>query len=243
MGTVNKHRGSVRRKLGFPSEDIISNGLIDEYTGEILDELVTELNLSSQSWLVPRFILPVNAFDEMSPVNTANFGRVQFITTYKDGDPQFRSRYVEVVDEPMLVKYFGGGTPGPTGVLHSARAFALVYKDGQQFLRVAPIPQESSEYQVIYEPSVVRPGSPTDQVFRLPQFDSYVSDLVALKMLPDNTELNDDDYEKRETNLEKFIARGDNRFRRFKQSDRQSNNSRSRPFGAVRWQRGHGRSR
>jgi hypothetical protein len=161
---------------------------------------------------------------------------VQFITTWKEGDPKFKSRYVEDVDEPNLVKYFGGGTPGPDGIVHSARAFALVYKEGQQFLRVAPIPSMAAEYQVIYEPSTVRPTSPDDQLFRLPQFDGYVSDLVALRMLP-YAKLDSEIHSNIKETLETFITRADIRFRRFKQSDRQTNNFRSTPFGAGRWRR------
>jgi hypothetical protein len=237
MSTLSKAIADVKRKLGEPDERKLDEGTYIEFILEVDDELVTELNLSSISWLVPRFPLSVDPGDDIYLINKVNdFGRIDYVVTRKESDPNFNTRRVRVVSEPELISYFNGGDAGPSGVEHSALACALISKDGQPALRFAPIPEMAADYEVVYTPSTNRPQSKTAKNFKLEQFDGYLTDRAAFKMLP-YAGLNEVDYQRIKEILAAEIVRGDGRFRRFKQSDRRTGNFRAVPFGASRRRR------
>lgn len=239
MASLSKAIADVRRKLAEPDERQLDEGSIIEFILEVDDELVTELGLSGISWLVPRFPLQVDpGIDTYSLAGKAtDLGRIQYVVTRRESDPNFNAKRVRVVDEPELIASFGGGDAGPAGVEHSAVACALISdKDGLPALRFGPIPEMAAEYEVVYTPSTGRPSSKGSKNFKLEQFDGYLSDRAARKAMP-YAGLGDTDYERIKQTLDSEIARGDLRFLRYRRSDRRTGNFTSVPFGASRWSR------
>ncbi len=240
MASLSEYIQTVHFKVGSPDERLLSEYDFIRTILEVDDEKVTELNLSSQGWLVPRYTLTINPHqDTYSISQVGDFGRGIYMVTKKEGSLTHRAGMVKFVDEPELVMYYGGGSPGASGVEFSIKAAALITYNGERAIRVAPTPQMTATYQVVYEPRTSRPQSKQDKVFQLEQFDGYLTDLAAWKLLPHNTELDETRYGRLLTRLQTDIGRGDLRFRMYKQSDRQSNNIRAVPFGRSRW--GHQR--
>lgn len=226
--------------------------MIDELMFNVVDELVTEQNQTSQDWYLLDFSLPVEAgraqynIEDLAP----NFGKAHFIFTEDPGNTTFKSRPVEIVDYLQLVRDFSGGDPGPAGVKHSARAFAFPYNDEQKRLEavIGPTPGESASYRVMFEPATVRPQSVTEQAFRHQQFSGYVADRIAFKALhlcrweifdeitdPSLREkANKDKRAEIRQTLAMEIGRGDDLFKRFKKSTSQPNSFRRLHFGRGR---------
>ncbi len=246
MATLNATTGAVRRKLQFPDEDKLSDGIIWEYTVEFLDELITELNRTDQSWNVPRFTLDVAIDEDYIPIDARapDFSLAHFVQTANESDLKFHGHPVPIVDEAALLRNYDGGDPGPTGVKHSARAFAFIYKDGQHLIRIGPRPGAACQYIVTYEPDVVRPGDEQEPAFRFRQFDNYVSDMVAFTSLPHaawrglDPQMTAGRKDEIGKTLLVSIERRSALFRRFKMSDRQTDSFRMIPWGYRRWGRG-----
>lgn len=249
MGTLSYIIQRVHSKWDQSIQAITNPGETVELVREVLDELVTELNLSTQSWLVPRFTLTVDAGTDTYAVPVGDFGRLQLVVAVSTtGTAQ--ARPIDIVDEPQLIGYFHGGDQGPSGITNSAEACCLIFKDGQAHIKFGPIPNATGEYLVIYEPDQVHPQGLNKSAFRMPQFDGYLADRVAFKGLPyqrwkefegmDAVERLKANQAKRAEIRETLgleIARADVRFRRFRQSDRQTDTFRARPYGARRWKR------
>ena len=89
---------------------------------------------------------------------------------------------------------------------------------------------------MIYEPDTARPATTLEQAFRLPQFDGYVTDKAAIRILP---------YVKMDAGMKSGIVatlnvtsqEGAQRFRRYRQSDRFNDRVQSIAYGAARWKR------
>jgi hypothetical protein len=235
MGSLSKAIADVMFRLGTPDERTLSE---HDYIRAILDvddELVTELNLSSQSWLVPRFPLTVSEGNDIYPISANNFGRPQYLVTKKDSDSTFNASVIHFVDEATLMMYDGGGSHATSGAEFAYRA-AVINKDGQFAIRIAPIPSMSAQYECIYEPATSQPSSKGDRNFLLPQFDGYLADRAAFRLAP-YAGLSGDAFKRIVAMLVAEIARGDIRFRIYKQSMWQQDNIRVVPFGAKRWRR------
>lgn len=251
MSTLAYIQQRVHSKWDNSIQALTNPGETIEWIFEVLDEVVTELNLSSQSWLVPRFILTVDAGRDTYLISRPDFGRLQLVVT-NPTTTEKSVKVVDIVDEPQLFNFYSGGDTGPSGVSHAAQACCLIHKDGESYIKFGPIPNASCEYLIIYEPSQVRPEGRGDPAFRLPQFDGYIADRTAFKGLPYQKWAEFDQLpavEKLKANKMKRdeiretlvleIQRADLRFRRFRQSDRQTDTFRSIPYGARRWQRGY----
>lgn len=223
-------------KLGTPDERVLNENDYIRALFEVDDELVTELNLSSQSWLVPRFPLTVSAGNDAYLIETTNFGRGQYLVTRKDGDPTFHPSVVHFVDEATLMQSYGGGSPAPSGVEFSAVAAALTQLNGAPAIRLAPVPSMTAMYTVVYEPATARPDSKQAEMFLLPQFIGYLTDRATFKLAP-YAGLDDTTFKRIMSVLMPEIARGDIRFRIYKQSMWQQDNIRAVPFGYKRWRR------
>jgi hypothetical protein len=236
MGTLNKLIADVRRRLNYTDERILSEEMVIHFLVDVDDELVTELNLSSVSWLVPRFPLNVSAGKEYYPITAPNFGKGQFIATIKDSNPQFKSSLIYFVDEDSLIARYGGGGHAAAGVEFSMRGAALVTVQGTRQIRVAPIPSMPATYQVVYEPSIYRPHSKGETAFPLDNFDAYIADRAAFKCLP-YAGLEEPMKSDIRTALEAGISEGARRFLMYRRSDRQQNNIRTQPWGQNRWGR------
>lgn len=236
--TWQQQAADVRRKVGFPKREVLDDGIIYAVLLEVYDELVTELNLSGVSWYAPRFTVTTNADEDEYDVlgQAGDFGRALFVMTANDSNLNHHARVIQVVDEPQLIKYFEGGVRGAEGLNHSANAVSFAYREGTLMMRFAPIPRETAQYTVVYEPDVVRPQAIQENAFRLAQFSGYATDRASQKVLP-YAGLDAEMLAAISATLATEVARGDLRFRRFKANDRQTNVFKSVPFGRNRWGR------
>lgn len=236
--------GAVRRKCGFyaPS-DGPDEGIVAEFILEVLDEATTELGLATPTWYLPRFSITAQVgVDETQISQVGDFGRAYMVLTAPSTAGPYDTRVVEMVDSSVLYRLYGAGdrsqtTSGSSNTIW-ASACAFSFHDGSHWFQVGPVPSSSADYTILYEPDVVRPPSASEpQAFRLPQFDSYISDLAAFRVLPYVTM---DQGRKKNISdmLVTTISDGAQRFRRFRQSDRNNDRVQSIPFGAYRWRRG-----
>ena len=105
--------GHVRRKCHYPQYQKLPDSTIAAVLLGQIDELTTELNLAGQLWIVRQTIITVNDGDDIIPITADGFGRPITVETYDASDPNLDTREVDMVNEPELVRYFGGGDPGP----------------------------------------------------------------------------------------------------------------------------------
>jgi hypothetical protein len=223
--------GRVRWKVGSPSDSILGDQVLLDAIFETVDKLTVPLVLSRAQWFGPRFPLDVSPGQEFYSVPVGDFGKPRLVLT-SSTNIEHGTRIVDVVDEPDLIMYHGGGDPGPA-IIHAAQAIAPVYKDGQWFLRIAPIPRLSASYVVIYEPQQSRPGSFGDTAFILQQFDNLLTDKAALKVLP--YAANDDQkYARIEKRLMAEVADTEFWFNRYRRASHQPNVTRTLSYGANR---------
>lgn len=247
MATIRKSLGDVRRKLVFPDEDSLSDGVISEYLIEVTDQLVTEMNQTGQEWFICDAIIEVSPDEDSYPLAgiAPGFSKARNLWTMDESDSTHRRRPVEIVDFDDLTRHYGGGSPDESQLEHSAAACALIYdrEAGDNKIVFAPIPSMAAQYKLIYEPNVVRAQSKEDVAFRLDQFDGYVASLAAIHCLPHCTwnSLKDDEKAiSRRISLiqateNAAIERGDELFRRFKKSNRNREKITVRKFGRGRW--------
>jgi hypothetical protein len=230
--------GHVRRKCHYPIYTKLPDSTIASILLGQIDDLTTELNLTGQLWIVRQVILPVNQGDDFVPITADGFGRPITVETWDDSNPSLDTRQVEMVNEPELVRYFGGGDAGPPGVMHSAEACAFMdspNQPGTRCVRFGPKPGASAQYLILYEPLTNRPQQFADKGFApMPQFEGYLTDLAAEEALP-YCDWSDAKFAQIGTTLGKKIARGDSRFNRNRRAPKQTNNFRVTAFGRDRW--------
>jgi len=182
MANLDILTGRVRWKAGSPPDSVLGNQVILDALYETIDKLTVPLVLSRAQWFGPRFQLNVDPGEDFYPVPVGDFGKPRMVIT-SSSNPEIGTQIVDIVDEPDLIMYHHGGDPG-LAILHAAQAMAPVYKDGQWWMRVAPVPRIAATYEVIYEPDRIRPQTLQDIAFRLQQFDNLVTDKAAIKVLP-----------------------------------------------------------
>ena len=236
--------GHVRRKCHYPQYQKLPDSTIAAVLLGQIDELTTELNLAGQLWIVRQTIITVNDGDDIIPITADGFGRPITVETSDASDPNLDTREVDMVNEPELVRYFGGGDPGPSGVKHSAEACAFMdnpLNPGQKAIRFGPKPAATADYLILYEPYTNRPQQFSDPGFPLPQFEHYLTDLAAFVSLP-YCEWPDGKYSQIAGMLASKIQKGDMRFNRNRRSPKQTNNFRTLAFGRARWQGSTGRN-
>lgn len=259
MSSTMKLRADVMRVLREPSERSLPTGYIDEAGIEVSDYLVTELNQTRVPWFLLDFILTVSPnqdeylIDAMAP----SFGKARFVYTIDPTDPNHHRRPVTIADGPEdLTAYYSGGDPAyrmlPSNWQHTARAIAFVFKVGfGNKAMVGPIPGQTAQYKVIYEPDSLRPDSPWADVNRLRQFDAYAAALTAQKCVTNcEWEVFDmiDDPAVREaanrgrrqelaTAINNAMPLLADQFHRFKWTNKNPQDGRTIPFGSSRWRR------
>lgn len=231
MANVEILIGRTRWKVGSPSDAIMGNQMVVDALFETIDKLTIPLVLSRAQWFGPRFPLEVSPGEEFYVVPVGDFGKPRLVLTASD-NPNYGTQIVDVVDEPDLIMYHGGGDPGPA-IVHAASAIAPVYKDGQWFLRIAPIPRLAASYEVIYEPDRAQPQSLSDQAFRLQQFDSLVTDQTALDLLP-YAGNSPEKFKMIQETLAAKITKAEFWFNRYRRASHQPNVTRTISYGANR---------
>jgi hypothetical protein len=263
VASLSKHRGDVRWRLGYPNETKLSDGVIDAAVIDVVDETVTEFNQTNEDWFLQP--VPFSTVINQDTYNIDNiapgFGKAHFVYTADSSDPNHNRRPIDIVGLNELTKNFGGGDPGyssapavvGTGIgawKHSARGFAFYYDSvaGVQKMVIGPRPLNVAQYVIIVEPAVVRPQSVQDQALRFAQFDGYVNDYAAYKLVHlcswQDFDLINDAGERAAANqrmrqdvrmpLEMGIAAGKELLRRFKKSSNAANSFRTIPFGRGR---------
>jgi len=261
VASLSKHRGDVRWRLGYPNETKLSDGVIDAAVVDVVDETVTEFNQTNEDWFLQP--VPFSTVINQDTYNIDNiapgFGKAHFVYTADSSDPNHNRRAIPIVGLNDLTVNFGGGDPGESfqgggvgvGVWkHSARGFAFYYDQmaGVQKMVIGPRPQNVAQYVLIVEPAIVRPQAVQEQALRFSQFDGYVNDAAAYKLVHlcswQDFDLISDASERASANLrmrndvrkplEMGIAVGREQLRRFKKSSNSANSFRTVPFGRGR---------
>jgi len=119
-----------------------------------------------------------------------------------------------------------------------------VYYDSDTSLwriEFGPVPSQAAEYDFYYEPATERPQSKDSIAFRFPQFDGYVADKVALKLVKAckwgdcDAETNLARRNEIRADLQPVVAQGDALFRQWRQTMYNRSSGQVIPFGYARW--------
>lgn len=248
MSTIALATGAVRRKLDFPDEATLPDGVIGEWLIDVIDPLVTELGQTDQTWFIGSCNIDVVADEDSYSLEVADgYGKARYVWTKDDADSSHRRRNVPIVNYEYLTTLYGAGDPNglADSIEHSAQACSIIYDINSATNRIvfAPIPSQDAQYRFVYQVDVVRGQTEGDTAFRLRQFDSYVSDLGALGCLIHAkwNGLNDEQTARKKAELERILLlrkmEGDDLFRRAKWSNKNSNSFARRGFGQRRWGR------
>lgn len=190
MSNLDKHISDSRRWLVYPTSTP-SDSTLAEFGIEILDEKITELNQTDEPWFLLTQQLQLEPGTALySLANCANFGKVRYLyTAADDSSSTFCREPIPLVSMETLTQWFQGGDNVPTLPADSApwwasyplaaAAYYLQSTPGPaNFLEFGPVPQETRNITLIYEPDVIRPTARA-QGFRLNQFDSMIAMLMA----------------------------------------------------------------
>lgn len=185
--------GSIERKLGYPSAP--NQGVIGEFLVETIDEKVTDLNLSRVPWFLAKATIDVSPGESVYSLDSAAPGldKPRYLYTVDDTQPAYCRRPVDLVDYESLTTYYRGGDMSNQAIAnlpyynyerHSAIA-ASVYFDARRgnVIEFAPVPNQAASYVLVYEVATMRPQSKDSEAWRFEQFNGYVSDSAALKIL------------------------------------------------------------
>jgi hypothetical protein len=238
--------GRIRDKLDAPSQEQIGDGKIASMMLEVIDELNTEFHLTKLGWNARKKPVTVAPGKDEYKLDLGDFGMASLVITRDQTDRNHNTRLIRIVNRPELYVYFGAGDRGPAGEKHSALACSFYNENKEDRVQFAPIPERVAEYLIFYKPDIDRPGSKEDQAFIEPEFDGYLSDRAAFKLLPyvhwfgsdkDALEPNAMKADSLRDTLIAEIKRGDNRFLRFKRTKFQSNSIERIAYGQHRWGR------
>lgn len=213
---------------------------------DVGDRLITELQMTQEAWLEGRVTIHAEANKAVYIINAPDFSKGRYLFTKDDTDPSHRRRKIKIVEQEELTEFFGGGEPdigSSTAVKHNARAAAVYYDSDQRAYRLelGPIPNQTADYDFFFEPATERPQSKEDIAFRFPQFDGYVSDKAAMRVIRSCTWKDmapADCLLKRNEirgDLSAQITEGDNLFRRWKMSMTNQTSYMRPAFGRGRW--------
>lgn len=213
---------------------------------DVGDRLITELNLTPEAWLESRVNINVEANTPSYVINASDYSKARYLFTKDEADPSHRRRKIPIVDRENLTDFYEGGDPDSasiTSLPHNAQAAAVYFESaaGVYRLEFGPIPNQSASYDLFYEPATERPADKNSLSFRFPQFDGYVADKAAMRVirscmwkgmsgpncLAKRNEIRGD--------LDKQIAEGDNIFRRWKTSMTNQTSYMRPAFGRRRW--------
>lgn len=250
MATVNNLIGDMKRKLQYPAQP--QDGILAECLIETIDEKLTEINQTREAWFTERATITVSpGRDEyLLDARAPNLGKARFVWTQDRSDPNFFRRPVDIVPFEQLTTYYQGGDPTVTqssanNVKHSAIACAVMYEVGfGNKIIFAPIPNQTADYVLIYEPMILRPSAKTDSGWRFDQFKGYLTDCASLRALPScawkGLSMEENAAQRREIaggqgyGLVVDVARGDSLFRRWKWSQTNPQDNRTLGFGSGR---------
>lgn len=247
MSSILQSIGSIRRKLDFPDEAKLSDGMIAEYLIETVDYLITELQQTNAEWFISSTIIDVSANEDTYPLDgaVAGFGKARDVWSIDDSDVNHRRQVVNIVSYEDLNSYYHGGDRplGGTYWKHNSQACAFVYNqdEGRQEIIFAPVPSQTVQYKLVYEPDVVRAPTTSGTAFRLRQFDALVSDKAAIKCIRHCEWKGLDTMQARAKandlrgDISTALMEEEDQFRRFKWSNINANDNSTIGFGAGRW--------
>lgn len=157
-----------------------------------LQSYINRANLSGKPWAVDELTLTVtgNAEDYPLPVDS-HFGKPILVRTVYTANPSTIERDVDFVDlgdfnfDWGLPRNWGGGYSWD-GSPNTAARIAFFRKSGtdQVYARVIPIPQQSAQYQILYQVGVYGETVPLDETPLLPEHHALIETWTALAALP-----------------------------------------------------------
>lgn len=258
MSTLSAGIARVQDKLlhpSYPDASRIADALI-----ETVDEKVTLANQSRVPWYLVKAQLAINAnqvtynLDGVAP----DFDKIRYAYgVAANPATQNPPRYpFDIVPYESLTEWYQLGsitevTPSTSPLAYQADRACAIYYDatlGETMMEITPVPSSSYTLILIYETNIQRPQAMGEALFRFPQFDGYVTDCGALRVLTQckwsdcPTEA---DCQARQQNLAgnlqqgyglvADVARGDSIYFKWRHSGKNPSGIRAIGFGRARW--------
>lgn len=181
----------VQESLGHPTFDSLNDLRIYRIAINELDAINNYLGLTGNPWNLSLLVLTVQAGADYQPiVSVGDFSTPFAVETADSSCPSFVSRPIPILGIADLESYAGAGTQiiynNNLQYKHTALAVAFTEMPGQPGIRAArfaPIPNQSADYNIFYQPNVIRPSTVQDPVIKFPQYESYLLARVQVNAL------------------------------------------------------------
>lgn len=183
---------NVRVRTGDPRPQQPSDRTLLLLLSTQIQTFVNRANITGRPWAVDELTLTVVGGNEdyALPVDS-HFGKPILVRTVYGANPSHIERDVDFVDlgefnsDWGLPRNFGGGY-SIDGSPNTASRIAFFRKGGtdQVYARVIPIPQQSAQYQILYQVGVYGEGVPLDETPLLPEHHALIETWTALAALP-----------------------------------------------------------
>lgn len=180
---------SVRATLDYPSYDKLKPQVVLMKLREKLDHYLNRLNLTDRDWFLDKWVLNAQLNQEYYLVSADSFGRPISCETQDLTDLSHIRRDVRLVDlQDRSLFYEGpvvaGITPTLVSPKHSAECLSF-YRDANGLMvRITPVPSDSAEYLIWYEPNRPMPAILSSNLTFLDQFNNLLVVDLALTCLP-----------------------------------------------------------
>jgi hypothetical protein len=183
---------NVRTRCGDPRAQKPGDRALLLLLSTQIQTFVNETSLTGRPWAVDELSLVVSANTEDYPLPIdSHFGKPIMVRTVYPSNPGLIERDVDFID----LGEFNHDWPFPKdagvgwsvdGSPNTAGRLAFFRKSGtdQIWVRVLPIPQQSAEYQVLYQVGVYGETVPLDETPLLPEHHGLIEVRAAIAALP-----------------------------------------------------------
>lgn len=184
MSLVSTHIGNVRRHSGFPSETLLGDGMIIEYLIPKLAFYLNELNITGVQWnaLKARVTL-VPGRDEYLIV-ADRWGKPFMVETIETDSPPVPWREIPIVPVTDLSNYNYYHSSPSTDGFNPSTGCSFYADDSGTRMRVVPMPQETSQVLVRYEPEGFLLSGLDNTFPWLQNYDDLIDIDTAIAIIP-----------------------------------------------------------
>lgn len=152
MNTLAAHIGGIRRHLGYPSERVVSDGLIIETSVEKLQYYVNELNLTAQPWRTKKWTLNLQPNKDEYFIGADDWGKPFMVETVETDVPPVPWSEIPMRSLTDLSDYNYYHSSASAGGVNPLTAIAFYFDENGPRCKVVPMPQESVACLIRYEP-------------------------------------------------------------------------------------------
>lgn len=224
---VRSMMGNVRVRCGDPRAQKPSNRTLLLLLSSQIQNFVNEANLTGRAWAVDELFLSVSGSTEdyQLPINS-RFGKPILVRGTYPANPGLIERNIDFIELGEFnmnwdfPKNFGNAF-SYDGSPNNAERLAFFRKAGtdQVWVRVLPIPQQSADYQILYQIGVYGETVPLEETPLIPEHHGLIEVRTAINALP-HCEWDDDAGRNADKRKELALTLADDRsmfYRLFKQ--------------------------